>query len=218
MAKVNNTSTQNPNNSIRIGDVVIQQSANGLYSLNDLHKASGGNQKHRPKYWLETDQAKELLEFLASENLKGGIPPFKPLEIIKGKYGGTFACKELVYAYAMWVSPQFHVLVIRTFDTFMTELHRRITEAQVKEVESRHPHHRQTLGAILGKSGKNLTPYYQYLVQKGEITAERMPQPDKMVYRKTGESRHVIGQNGRALLFDQSVTALFPQQISWIAG
>lgn len=90
-----------------IADTKIRQDSKGRYSLNDLHRAAGGEQKHRPKYWLSNEQAKELV----AEIEKGGIPP------IVAKQGlGTFVCKELVYAYAMWISAAFHLKVIRTFD------------------------------------------------------------------------------------------------------
>jgi len=94
-----------------------------LYCLNDLHKASGNENKNKPSYWLQTKQAKEYIELL-----NGGIPAFNSVdqsknscfEVIQGKHGGTYASKELVYSYAMWISVKFHHAVIHTYDAVVT--------------------------------------------------------------------------------------------------
>jgi len=97
---------------LKISDISVRQDAEGRYCLNDLHKASGNHQKHRPKYWLENQQTKDLIVEIEQE---GGNPP------IHTKQGlGTFVAKELVYAYAMWISAKFHIAVIRAYDAIQT--------------------------------------------------------------------------------------------------
>lgn len=106
------------NNLITLDNIAIHQDAQGRYCLNDLHKASGRETRHRPNYWLDLSQTKELIAALDEDlgtNGLAGIPA------ILTKQGlGTYVCKELVYAYAMWVSAKFHLKVIRTFDAAVT--------------------------------------------------------------------------------------------------
>lgn len=98
-------------NTISIGSSKIR-CINGLYSLNDLHKASGGEDRHQPRYFLAIQQTKDLI----SEIQNSGNPLFNiAIKITQGRNGGTYACRELVIAYAAWISPAFHLKVIRVF-------------------------------------------------------------------------------------------------------
>ena len=92
---------------ITIDTIVIKQDAEGRYCLNDFHKAAGGAEKDKPVQFLRYQQAEALIE-----ELKVGNHTFSPVVAVKGRNGGTFVVKELVYAYAMWISPQFHLKVI----------------------------------------------------------------------------------------------------------
>lgn len=93
--------------------MAIKQDAEGRYCLNDLHKASVGEAKHTPGRFTCTDSFQGLCAELSRNQDKS---PFT-----SGRGVGTFVVKELVYAYAMWVSPKFHVEVIRSYDRLATE-------------------------------------------------------------------------------------------------
>ena len=97
---------------IEIDGAVIRQDQYGRYCLNDLHKASGGQDKHAPYRFIRNEQTQDLITEInrspdmvnACEMTKGGLEQ------------GTYVVKELVYSYAMWISPIFNLKVIRTFD------------------------------------------------------------------------------------------------------
>lgn len=93
----------------KINDISIRRDDHGRFCLNDLHKAAGEGNRHRPQYWLDTQQAQELAAEV--EKSIAGIPA-----IFKKQGLGTFVAKELVYAYAMWISATFHLEVIQFFD------------------------------------------------------------------------------------------------------
>ncbi|MFC3113727.1 KilA-N domain-containing protein [Rodentibacter caecimuris] len=85
----------------------------GLFSLNDFHKASGENPNQRPSLFIRNNQTKDLISeiekdqstnlCLAQKSIRGGLN------------AGVWACEELVLAYAMWISPKFHLVVLRAF-------------------------------------------------------------------------------------------------------
>lgn len=102
---------------LTIASTKIRQDAEGRFCLNDCHKASGLGGEKRPSKWLVTEQAKGLIA-----ELEVGPNSGSPLHTVKSGLNserGTYVCKELVYAYAMWISPAFHLHVIRAFDDLM---------------------------------------------------------------------------------------------------
>lgn len=115
---------------LTIAGCAIGRDDEGRYSLNDLHQAAGGHLKHRPKYWLENKQTQELIDELRKPLILSddGIPPsdrikhLEPVHIVKSFFltQGTFVVKELVYSYAMWISPAFHLQVICAYDGLVT--------------------------------------------------------------------------------------------------
>lgn len=96
-----------------IANTAIRTDAENRYCLNDLHKAAGEEKRHGASYWLANQQTKELVAELGDTGI--------PVSVVRGGPGqGTYVVKELVYAYAMWISPSFHLKVIRAYDALVT--------------------------------------------------------------------------------------------------
>lgn len=96
---------------LNISNLPIRQDSEGRYNLNDLHKAAGSENKHRPSIWLKNQQTVDLI----TEIEKAGISAIQSKQQV-----GTFAVKDLVYAYAMWISPAFTLKVIHAYDSLVS--------------------------------------------------------------------------------------------------
>lgn len=107
------------NNSIGMKD--------GLYSLNDLHRASGGLKRHQPSNFIRKKQTQALIAELKAEIFSSSeMRSLEPVRVVEGIQAdgtsqGTFVCRELVYSYAMWISPRFQLMVIRAFDAIANQ-------------------------------------------------------------------------------------------------
>lgn len=98
-----------------IDGVSVRQDNSGRYCLNDLHRAAGGAERHSPNRWTRTEMFDGLVSVLTPDMA------FDPAHTSRGGVNpGTYVCKELVYAYAMWISPAFNLKVIRTFDAVVS--------------------------------------------------------------------------------------------------
>lgn len=96
---------------LMIAGIEIHQDQDGRFSLNDFHRAAGGEDRHSPNRWTRTEGYDGLVKVLTPELA------FAPSQVKRGGAApGTYACKELIYSYAMWISPEFHIKVVRTFD------------------------------------------------------------------------------------------------------
>lgn len=105
---------------VTIAGINVRQDSEGRFSLNDLHKAAvnaGANARTKEtQKFLDREEAADLITELKTQNL--GV---SPVDSKRGRYGGTYVVKELVYAYAMWISPAFHLKVIRAYDALVND-------------------------------------------------------------------------------------------------
>ncbi|WP_118810284.1 KilA-N domain-containing protein [Neisseria lactamica] len=169
---------------ISISNVAIRQSSSQLFNLNDLYKASGSNPTHQPSNWLRNQQTKGLIAEIEAE---GG----KACEVINGgKNRGTYACKELVYAYATWISAKFFLLVIRTFDRVANN---RLSDGikPAKTTADDRTGLRQAVAALVGRKGIDYSSAYSMIHQRfnvesiEDIPADKLPEAVAYVHALT---------------------------------
>jgi hypothetical protein len=114
----------------------IRRDPEGRYCLNDLHLASGGEKKHQPANWLRNQQTKELIVELSPVPQITGTEQIQPVKIYQGgDFQGTYVVKELVYAYAAWISAAFNLKIIRAYDALAMEPAKALPRPRVERPE-----------------------------------------------------------------------------------
>src|SRR5260364_189446 len=113
-------------NTLIISDIFIRQDSEGRYCLNDLYRAAGWEDRHQPTFFMRRQETADLVQAIGSANSQGEVQSANSQSaavktINGGLKRGTCVCKELVYAYAMWVSPEFHREVAHAFETHSLE-------------------------------------------------------------------------------------------------
>ena len=165
-------------NAIAISNVAIRQTENNLYNLNDLHKASGGEKRHELTNWLKLQQTTELIDELSKPGISGLEENQQVIQVVKGgNKRGTYACKELVYAYATWISAKFFLQVIRTFDAVISgSLQPKLAQTTVAD---RTPL-RQAVSALVGKCNIDYSSAYSMVHQRFGVDSIEEIAADKL--------------------------------------
>lgn len=87
----------------------IRVNEDGMFNLNDLHKASGGDKKNAPNYWKDSKGVQQVIDLYSYPN--SGNEQNQVLS--SDRQNGTFAIEQLAIKYAMWISPEFEVQCIK---------------------------------------------------------------------------------------------------------
>lgn len=186
-------STVNCTNSIIISDVKIHMDSEGRYSLNDLHVASGKEEKHQPAFFMRRNETIELInEIFNSADMQNKNPVLSK----KGRYGGTYVCKELVYSYAMWISAAFALKVIRAYDAMVTATQDRKAIGGKTSVAERTPL-RDAVNMLVGKKGLRYDDAYNMVHQRfgidsiDELSIEQIPLAVEYIHRVVLEGEFI---------------------------
>lgn len=127
----------------------LTSDAEGMFNLNDLHRASGGTAAKRPGSWLRTQQAFEFIKVYSDAQIcatvvkRGGA---------RGTQG-TWGIEQVVYAYATWISAEFHHAVIEAFKDAVSGDGAAAVEVAQSVARTEGIQTRKAFASMLGKHG-----------------------------------------------------------------
>ena len=223
---------------IHIAGLTINQSSNGLYSINDLHKASGGMKKHQPDKWFQLQSTTNFVRYqekkARSQALNQGSKNLV-VETIEGRnYGGnsgTFVSRKLVVAYAMWISPAFADHVLDTFLDVVDGVYERVnTQNKVIEQQTlqldiftgelasmrkRDPRGKNTLPVLTGTEAHQTKPLFDKLEADGYVI-KREYMPTRTQYVPTDKAYDeglIIGVKNRTIHFTSKVLQVLEMEV-----
>jgi len=214
----------NPNTQpLVIGDFSIRQDEDGRYCLNDLHKASGGENKHAPYRFIRLDQTLDLVQEV--EQAPDMVLGQKAVNSIHGGNNrGTYVVEDLVYSYAMWISAKFHLIVIRAYRAQVAKLFpKKPDQSQVesKTTKKERVPLKDAVNMLVGKAKfLNYSDAYKLVHQRfnvehiEDIPQEQIPSAVEYVHCLLGEyiPREDVKEQ-KALPYPQEVIQV-AQQIS----
>lgn len=183
----------------------------GLYSLKALHQASGGWKKDQPYRWYRSQSVTNSIKFLESQVTNSGINE-SVARIAEGKGGDTFVCRKLVYSYAMWISDEFHFMVIDTFDQLLNattteqvlDVKFKLDNASQDDLFTKHqqPRDKNTLQVILECTPFKAEQFHNELICDGLLEKIGSKTITQRILGTTPINKMVIGQKGDTLLWD----------------
>lgn len=134
----------------------IRQDLNGLYSLNDVHRASGRGGEKRPSIWLTNEQPNEVIRLL---ELEAGIPASRTIR--GGRHQGTYVCKELVILYSTWLDTRFCIEVMSAFNYLLEgDLQSAVDTALRNALRLGYPGLQTTLKETRAEQGKDTLTHH----------------------------------------------------------
>lgn len=223
---------------ISIAGLTIEQNKSGLYSINDLHRASGGLLKHRPENWFRLQSTTNFIRYQEEKAKSQGINQGNGVVIetfvggdVTASMRGTYVSRKLVVSYAMWISPAFADHVLDTFLDVVDGVYERVN-AQNKVIEQqtlqldiftgelasmrkRDPRGKNTLPVLTGTEAHQAKPLFDKLEADGYVI-KREYMPTRTQYVPTDKAYDeglIIGVKNRTIHFTSKVLQVLEMEV-----